>query len=469
MLAPDQVLTVRQMVSAEERLMAAGTDVHELMQRAGRGAAEYVWRMAAGAPVTVLCGPGNNGGDGYVIAEAIRERGGAVQVVAAREPATDAAKRAASLHGGPVVEAAQAEGAIFVDCLFGTGLSRALSEEMSHLLLDLASRHERAIAIDMPSGIESDSGALLASELPHYALCIALGAWKQAHFLMPAMATWDMARLVDIGADRENGGSLAVTKPHLIRPAPDAHKYRRGLVAVVGGAMPGAALLASQAAAHAGAAYVKLVSQQKIANAPADLVTVKAPGDASFGKMAGDERVSALLVGPGLGRDAKASERLGQGLSLDRPTVIDADGLTILRAAMLDGRKAPLVMTPHEGELATLEKLFGLASDAAKHERARALAGAAKSVVIAKGPDTVIAAPDGRLAFAGKASSWLSVAGTGDVLAGLTAARLAVTGDPWQAANEAVWLHAEAAHLAGPAFTAGQLADHVRSALESCL
>lgn len=469
MFAPDQVLTVRQMVSAEERLMAAGTDVHELMQRAGRGAAEYIRRMAAGAPVTVLCGPGNNGGDGYVIAEAIRERGGPVQVVASREPGTAAAKRAASLYGGPVVEAAQAQGVIFVDCLFGTGLSRALSDELRNLLLDLASRHERAIAVDMPSGIDSDSGALLASELPHYVLCIALGAWKQAHFLMPAMATWNMSRLVDIGADREEGGAVAVTKPHLTQPAPYAHKYRRGLVAVVGGAMPGAALLASQAAAHAGAGYVKLVSQHKIANAPADLVTVKAPGDASFGKTVGDERVSALLVGPGLGRDAKASERLGQSLSLDRPTVIDADGLTILRTAMLDGRKAATVMTPHEGELATLEKLFGLDGNAAKPERARALAEAANAIVIAKGPDTVIAAPDGRLAFAGEASSWLSVAGTGDVLAGLTAARLAFTGDPWQAANEAVWLHGKAACLAGPAFTAGQLADHVRSALESCL
>lgn len=469
MLAPDQVLTAAQMVSAEERLMASGIDVHELMQRAGRGAAEYVWRMAAGAPVTVLCGPGNNGGDGYVIAEAIRERGGPVQVVAAFEPGTNAAKRAASLYGGPVVAARDAPGSIFVDCLFGTGLARALSDDLTEMLCDLASRHDRSIAIDIPSGIESDSGALLGDRLPHYALCIALGAWKQAHFLMPAMASWDMARLVDIGADMEEGGATAIGKPALSQPAPDAHKYRRGLVAVVGGAMPGAALLASKAAGHAGAGYVKLLSQHKIAHAPADLVTIKAPGDVSFGKAAGDDRVSAILVGPGLGRDARASERLGQALSLDRPTVIDADGLTVLRKAMLKGRDSAAILTPHEGELATLEKLFGLDGSAAKPARARALARAANAVVIAKGPDTVIAEPDGRTALAGKASSWLSVAGTGDVLAGVTASRLAVTGDAWRAANEGVWLHGEAARLSGAAFTAGELADNIRKALESCL
>jgi len=469
MPASDQVLTAAQMVAAEERLMAAGTDVHELMQRAGRGAADYVWRMAAGAPVTVLCGPGNNGGDGYVIAEAIRERGGPVTVFAARDPGTDAARRAASLYAGPVVGEKDADGAVLVDCLFGSGLNRALSEEFDGLLSRLAASHERCVAIDVPSGIESDTGARLAANLPHYALCIALGAWKRAHFLMPAMATWDTARLVGIGAEREESGAVLVAKPQIAAPPADAHKYRRGLVAVVGGEMPGAALLASKAAGHAGAGYVKLIGQRKIASAPADLVTVKAPGEASLGQTAGDTRVSALLIGPGLGRDAKATERLGQVLSVDRPTVLDADGLVVLRKAMLAARKTPLILTPHAGELAVLEKQFGLDSDLPKAERAALLARASGAVVIAKGPDTIIAAPDGRLAFAGKAPSWLSVAGTGDVLAGICAARLAVTGDAMLAAQQAVWLHGEAAFRAGPAFMAGELAEHVRSALECCL
>ncbi len=464
--AADQVLTVRQMVEAEERLMAAGTDVHALMQRAGRGAADYVWRMAAGAPeghgVTVLCGPGNNGGDGYVIAEAIRERGGQVQVVAARAPATDAARRAASLYRGPVVDAGDAHGWIFVDCLFGSGLNRALSDELDALLARLAKRHHRSIAIDVPSGVNTDAGALLAANLPHYALCIALGAWKRAHMLMPAMATWDMARLVDIGAAREPDGAARIERPRLSAPAADAHKYRRGLVAVVGGAMPGAAMLSARAAAHAGAGYVKLLARE--VKAAPDWLVASDTGDGDLPEALSDERIAALLVGPGLGRDDNAKARLKAALASGRRMMIDADALMVL-----DVQTPGAILTPHEGELARLEKHFGLDPAVAKPDRALSLAKASGAVVVAKGPDTVIAAPDGRLAFAGRASSWLSVAGTGDVLAGLCAARLAVTQDPFRAACEAVWLHSEAARLAGMAFHAGDLADAVRPALNSCL
>ncbi|MDR7102587.1 NAD(P)H-hydrate dehydratase [Croceicoccus sp. BE223] len=469
--AANQVLTVAQMVAAEERLMAPenpnATDVHALMQRAGRGAADYVWRMAAGAPeghgVTVLCGPGNNGGDGYVIAEAIRERGGQVQVVVAREPGTDAARRAASLYRGPTTSADDARGWILVDCLFGSGLNRALSGELDAMLAGLARRHHRAVAIDVPSGVNSDTGERLAANLPHYAMCIALGAWKRAHLLMPAMASWDMARLVDIGAGREPGGAVRVERPRLSRPAADAHKYRRGLVAVIGGAMPGAAMLASRAAAHAGAGYVKLLARET-SSAP-DWLVASETGDGDLAAALADDRIAALLAGPGLGRDDNARARLNAALASGRRMVLDADALMLLDGPVPPGS----ILTPHEGELAQLERHFGLDSAAAKPERASALARASGAVIVAKGPDTVIAAPDGALAFAGPASSWLSVAGTGDVLAGLCAARLAVTRDPVRAAAEAVWLHAEAARLAGPAFDAGQLAEAVRPALQSCL
>ncbi|HEX2793764.1 MAG TPA: NAD(P)H-hydrate dehydratase [Croceicoccus sp.] len=472
--AADQVLTVRQMVAAEERLMAAespnATDVHELMQRAGRGAADYVWRMAAGAPeghgVTVLCGPGNNGGDGYVIAEAIRERGGQVQVVAAREPGTDAARRAASLYRGPVVAAEQARGWILVDCLFGSGLNRALSAELDTMLAGLAHRHHRAVAIDVPSGVNTDTGALLAANLPHYALCIALGAWKRTHMLMPAMATWDKARLVDIGAAREPGGAVRIERPRLSAPAADAHKYRRGLIAVLGGAMPGAGMLSARAAAHAGAGYVKLLARE--AKAAPDWLVVSETGDGDLPDVLSDDRIAALLVGPGLGRDDNARARLKAALASGRRMVLDADALMLLDAPT-HPTLPDVILTPHEGELARLERHFGLDLAVAKPDRALALAKACGAVVVAKGPDTVIAAPDGRLAFAGHVSSWLSVAGTGDVLAGLCAARLAVTLDPFRAACEAVWLHGEAARLAGTAFHAGDLADAVRPALDTCL
>ncbi len=334
------------------------------------------------------------------------------------------------------------------------------------MLAGLARRHHRAIAIDMPSGVDTDTGELLAANLPHYALCLALGAWKRAHVLMPAMATWDMARLVDIGAAREPGGAVRIARPCLSAPASDAHKYRRGLVAVVGGAMPGAAMLAARAAAHGGAGYVKLLAREA-ATAPDWLVMT----DTSDGDLPGalsDERMAALLVGPGLGRDDNARARLRAAVASGRRIVADADALMLLDAPTFPALSGA-ILTPHEGELARLVTQFGLDSSSAKPDRALALAKASGAVVVAKGPDTVIAAPDGRVAFVGRATSWLSVAGTGDVLAGLCAARLAVMHDPMRAAAEAVWLHGEAARLAGPAFHAGDLADAVRPALQSCL
>ena len=468
-IAPDQVLTAAQMRHAEQRLMDAGADVHTLMQRAGRGAAEWVWRIASGAPVTVLCGPGNNGGDGYVIAESLRERGFPVQLVAALPPGTDAAKRAASLYRGPVVDAAEARGAVLVDCLFGSGLNREVTGVLREMLHELSARHHRRIAIDLPSGVATDSGALLIDELPHYDLCIALGAWKPAHFLMPAMAHWREARLVDIGCDTEPGGARLIGRPAIAAPAADAHKYRRGLVAIVAGPMAGAALLASRSAALGGAGYVKLLAQEPLSDAPADLVVQRAPGMMTLPQALSDERIAAMLCGPGLGRDHQARERMEAALTCGHPLVLDADALTMLQMADRADRAAPLVLTPHEGEMAALEKSFGLPGKGSKCCRALTLAQAAGAVVIAKGADTLVAAPDGRVAYAPPSPSWLSVAGTGDVLAGLVASRLAITGDPFRAATEAVWLHGEAARRTGADFTAAMLAESVRDAMCAAL
>src|ERR1700712_310013 len=175
----DQILTVAQIRGAEQALIDAGNSVDALMQTAGRGAADYIWRIAARRPVTVLCGPGNNGGDGYVIAEALRERGGAVTVVAAIEPKTDAARNARALYQGAVLSPdARAHGQVLVDCLFGSGLTRPLSEAHAALLGELAENHPYRIAIDLPSGVDSDTGAALNDSLPDYHLTVALGAWK---------------------------------------------------------------------------------------------------------------------------------------------------------------------------------------------------------------------------------------------------------------------------------------------------
>lgn len=456
-----QILTVAQMRAAEEALIAAGSSVDALMQIAGRGAADWVWRMSAHRKVTVLCGPGNNGGDGYVIAEAIRERGGHVEVVAVAEPKTDAAKNARALFGGTVLGPdAEAHGDVLVDCLFGSGLTRPLADDHLALLVRLADQHRHRVAIDLPSGMQSDSGMLLNDGLPQYDLTIALGAWKFAHFLMPAAATMGALRLVPIGVTPVAGAAMVLGAPRIVTPGPDAHKYRRGLLAVVGGRMPGAALLAATAAQGAGAGYVKLFADSK-RNVPTDIVVETG----LLSEVLTDNRNSAILVGPGLGRDGTARERLAIAMADPVPAVVDADALVLLSPHALAERDAPTITTPHEGELVALERSFDCDGAGTRPDRALALARASGMVVVAKGPDTVIAAPDGRLVCAPRATSWLSTAGTGDVLAGAIASRVAAGVPAFDAACEGVWLHGEAARLCGPAFTAGKLAAKVSEAL----
>jgi hydroxyethylthiazole kinase-like uncharacterized protein yjeF len=354
-----------------------------------------------------------------------------------------------------------ARGDVLVDCLFGSGLTRPLSDDHLALLQRLAAQHHRLIAVDVPSGVESDAGAALNPGLPDNTLTIALGAWKFAHFLMPAAAAMGQVRLVEIGCEPAAGAARAIGQRRFSAPAADAHKYRRGLLAVVGGAMPGAARLACAAAQGAGAGYVRLVAGEG-AGAAADLVVdARLPEEALA-----DARINAVLVGPGLGRDEGARSRLGAALACGKPLVLDADALVLLQPGTIS---APAIATPHEGELAVLERAFGVDGSGGKAARAAALAMASGMVIVAKGPDSVIAGPGGQVALAHRASSWLSVAGTGDVLAGIIASRLATGAAPFDAACEGVWLHAEAARLAGAAFCASALAARVRDAYAASL
>ena len=327
------------------------------------------------------------------------------------------------------------------------------------LLRDLARTHRHCIAVDLPSGIESDDGTPLNEGLPHSDLTIALGAWKFAHFLNPASTMMGAKRLVPIGVGEVEGAAQRLGKPSLHAPASDAHKYSRGLLAVVGGEMPGAAILAASAAMRAGAGYVKLLADHPPAFAPPELVTDTAP----LPEALADQRIAAILAGPGLGRSEGAKQRLIAALAARRPSVLDADALVLLAPDMLPG-DVPAIATPHEGELEALCRAFAVVAGT-KRERAASLARTSGMVVVAKGPDTIVAAPDGALFLADPASSWLSTAGTGDVLAGIIASRLATGASPVQAACQGVWLHGEAARLAGPAFTAGDLARAVPAAL----
>lgn len=443
---------------------ASGVSEWALMQRAGRGCAEWVWRVAAGRPVTVLCGPGNNGGDGYVIAEHLRARGLDVLVAAPKEPATETARKARAAYSGAVAAELGARRApVLVDALFGFGLTRKVAGPFAKLLEEASASHSYCIAVDVPSGVASNSGEWLG-EARQFDLTLALGAWKRAHWLMPSGAAMGEKRLVEIGIGGERDARLS-PRPHLAAPAPGSHKYRRGLLAIVAGAMPGAPLLAAEAAMRAGAGYVRLLSGHAHPEAPAELVIDRDPPERALG----DERLGAVLTGPGLGREDDARDRLAAVLETGKPAVLDADALHLLDWDALEGVAANrLLLTPHEGELAALCRAFGVTAES-KLDRTLGLRDAIGAHVLAKGPDTLLAPADGGLVFFRAASSWLSAAGTGDVLAGIAASRLAHHGDPAKAAEEAVWLHREAARIAGPAFTAGELARAVGPALAAFL
>ncbi|MDE1915397.1 MAG: NAD(P)H-hydrate epimerase [Sphingomonadales bacterium] len=459
------ILTASQMRAAEQQMFDAGISVAALMERAGRGAADYVWRVAGPErTVSVLVGPGNNGGDGWVIARALLERGGRVQVVMAAPPVSDAARAMCQAYEGAVCDGADWQtmrGEVLVDCLFGTGLSRALSPAHLAMLQGLAAQHRYRIAVDLPSGVESDCGDDFGQSLPDYQMTIALGAWKRSHGLMPAVARMGDLRLVDIGCAPAVGAGRMVEGIHIAPPAAGAHKYTRGLVGMVVGDMPGAAQMAARAAAGTGAGYVQMLSDQALAVPPDLVVKPLAAWDRP------DKGVT--LIGPGLGRGDAARSRLADGLALcgAHPHVVDGDGLSMLTPRMTEG--GPMIATPHEGELARLERAFALEGTGSKVERALALA-RHLGAVVAKGPDTVIASRDGRWAMVPRASAWLSVAGSGDVLAGIIAGRLAtMPKDPFAAACQGVWLHGRAAGLLKGPFTAMALADAVPRAVQACL
>jgi ADP-dependent NAD(P)H-hydrate dehydratase / NAD(P)H-hydrate epimerase len=438
------ILTAAQMKAAE---IASGIDLFELMTRAGEGVARETARLAAGAEVLVLCGPGNNGGDGYVAAAALRWAGLAVRVAATGEPATDLARRARAGWDGPVEPLGQAEPApIIVDALFGTGLARPLGPEVASAFALLAGAARLAIAVDLPSGVDADTGRLLGP-VPSVALTLALGALKPAHGLYPAAGRCGAVRLLEIGVPVERAWRF-LQRPPLRVPGPNDHKFTRGMVAVIGGRMPGASALAATAAARSGAGYVLLLG------GATDRLPHAVVRRSWTAEALADPRIGAVVVGPGLGRDAAAEERLAAALACARPLVIDGDALRLLAPDMLAGRAAGAVLTPHAGEFA---HLFG-ADDADKITATLAAARRSGAVIVQKGADTVIAGPGGEVRLGSGGFPWLATAGTGDVLAGAIGAMLAAGLAPLDAAEAGVWLHGEAARCCGAAFIADDLA-----------
>jgi len=400
----------------------------------------------------ILCGPGNNGGDGYVAARHLAARGMKVRVAALAEPKSDAAKWARGQWGGEIEAlSADTKGApLLIDALFGTGLTRGLDEATAQTLSELVHEASLSVACDLPSGVETDSGALL-NPLHDYDMTVSFGALKPAHLLHPAMHKCGRLVLADIGIDA-SGEWHEIAPPELPPLDPGGHKYDRGLVHALAGTMPGAIALSAKAAARAGAGYVRVSTSRPIDGLPSAIVQLDhAPVN--------DERIGCLLVGPGLG---DVPQVLTLALTSKAPKVIDADGIIHLGDPdRLRGQDA--IVTPHEGEFT---RLFGQISGT-KPERAVEAARRSGAVVVYKGPDTLVAAPDGRLGFAPRAHPWLASAGTGDVLAGIIAAMRARGLAPFEAASAGVWLHGRAAEIAGPQLIADDLADAIPAAIAS--
>ena len=448
------ILTAEQMRAAEAAAIAGGTPVETLMERAGIAAAEAIWRFAGPLPALVLCGPGNNGGDGYVVARELRARGMPVRVAALAEPNSGAARAARESWGGEAEALAQAQGApLLIDALFGTGLGRPLDGAVAQRLAALAGEAKVRVAIDLPSGVATDDGRIL-SPVPDFDLTITFQTLKPSHRLQPAARHMGRIVIADIGIPADSD-LREIGRPLLRRPGPDDHKYRRGYVAVLAGEMPGASVLAAAAAARAGAGYVRLFAPGVVAGLPS--AVVQHPGAA----FCDDERIGAVVVGPGLGLGPRGEEILAGALAGKAPLVLDADALNLLAKAAPPRFGQVPILTPHAGEFA---RLFG-ELPGSKVDQARAAAEQSGAVILFKGADSVVAAPDGRAAIAPPAPHWLASAGTGDVLTGVAAAMRAGGLEPFDAACAAVWLQSRAAELAGPGLIADDLVTHLPAAL----
>lgn len=445
------ILTTDEMRAAEAY---ADCSLSELMEHAGRAVADAVWRYGGGRPTLILCGPGNNGGDGYVAARFLKEWGLDVRVAGLREPRAQLAIAARAAWDGPVETLADAETApVLVDALFGTGVKRELEAETVTAISRLIAKAWFKVAVDLPSGVGADNGAMLGAA--NVDLTIALGSLKPAHFLFPAAGACGIVRVADIGIQCSSETRI-IERPLIQTPGAQAHKYKRGFAVIVGGAMGGAAMLSVKAAMPL-AGYVALVGGRRLG--PDALVSRR------WEDVVADKRVGAMLIGPGLGRDDKARTLLEQVLAAPYALVLDADALLLVSHDALKVLNRPVILTPHEGEFAALFPDI----QGSKIERARAAAVAVKAVIILKGADTIVAAPDGRVAVSRPASGWLASAGTGDVLAGIAVALLASGRDAFDAACAAIWLHSEAARRAGPGLIADDLPKQLPAAIAACL
>ena len=482
-----EILSTEQMYAADASAVNAGVSGLALMEAAGSAVADYVHSGWPNARVAVLCGPGNNGGDGFVTARCLRGSGHQVKVALLGTPEAlrDDARYVAQLWRGaiaPLTLSAIDDVDVVVDALFGAGLLRPLDGFCTQLVRELNRKNLPVIAVDVPSGLSGDLGRPLGSDCIKATRTVTFFRKKPAHVLMPGRILCGHTQVVDIGIPQdalqklapklwENGPQLWLDQ--LPWPQPLGHKYGRGHSVVVSGPAhaTGAARLAARAALRVGSGLVSVAS-------PTDAVPINAAaltaimvkpfqGAAGLERVLSDSRLNAVAIGPGcgVGKDTRALVEVVRRSGA--ASVLDADALTSFAAApntlfdLLDDR---VVLTPHEGEFA---RIFPGALDDATNriEATRTAARAAGCIVILKGPDSVIAAPDGRAAVNTNAPPWLATAGSGDVLSGLVVGLLAQKMDTFAAACCAVWLHGQAAQIFGVGLIAENLPEQIPTAL----
>ena len=476
-----RLLTIAEMTAADAAAIAAGVPGSQLMENAGAAVARATTARFAPRPALVLCGPGNNGGDGFVAARHLAGRGWPVEValLGSRERLRgDAAKAAEAWHGAvlPLDPALVAGAQLVVDGLFGAGLTRPLEGLARDAIEAVARANIPVVAIDIPSGVHGDSGAVLGAAA-RATLTVTFHRAKPGHFLLPGRDYVGELVVADIGIPEhamDAPGRLFANHPLLWRAllprrTSASHKYAHGHALVLGGGMAssGAARMAARAALRGGAGLVTVVCpKDALAVYAAHLTAIMvAPfaDDQEFAQILADPRRNGMLLGPGAGSGEVLRRRVLRVLEAQKACVLDADALTSFQEqpqALFDAIAGPCVLTPHEGEF---KRLFALEGD--RLTRARAAAAQSGAVMLLKGGDTMIAAVDGRASVQPHAPAALATAGAGDVLGGIVLG-LVVQGMPaFEAAAAAVWLHARAGYLVGTGLIAEDLPEVLPAAL----
>ncbi|HUC63731.1 MAG TPA: NAD(P)H-hydrate dehydratase [Alphaproteobacteria bacterium] len=475
------LLSVAEMGRCDAAATARGVPVERLMEAAGRAVADAIQARASKRPTIVLCGPGNNGGDGFVAARALKEAGWPVRVALLGERAklSGAAALNAARWGDaiePLSPSSLDGAALAVDAIFGAGLARPIEGVARATIEEIGKRRLTTVAVDVPSGVHGDSGQVMGAA-PEAALTVTFFRRKPGHLLLPGRLLCGELAVADIGIPE---AVLDEIRPSAFANAPELwlpsypwptlldHKYRRGHVLVVAGArMTGAAKLAARGAMRAGAGLVTVACPPEVERVfqlgTAGLLVETFEDGASFAQALESRRKNVYLLGPGNEATPETKAHVLAALATKRASVLDADAISAFQsdpASLCRAIAGPCVMTPHEGEFA---RVFDVAGD--KLARARAAAAASGAVILLKGGDTVVAAPDGRAAISENAPPELGTAGAGDVLAGILAAHLARGMLPFEAAAAAAWLHGEAAAEVGPGLIADDLPEALRPVL----